>query len=339
MQSFPLHKISKLPLHKKLFYHQLQNLFFPYPNRIVEQKIAINSPFLWSNVSSFRTVSTSKSPFSAAIVGSGPAGFYTAKYLRSEVERLNSGKTFKKEELEKRQRDIIDLHIDIIEKLPTPFGLVRFGVAPDHQETKNVERDFSSIITDNRIAGMTNIAASSINYVGNVTVGVHVSLQELLQLYDAVVLAYGCNSDQKLLLDPNGDQNKLMGIHSAREFVAWYNGHPDFIHVGEKVAKLIAPSVNPQAHVVIIGNGNVALDCARILAKGANGLMHTDMASHALPILQDGVKHITIIGRRGHVQASFTIKVTKVLPDTILTVSHLNDIRHLSLHNFNTGAS
>jgi NADPH-dependent glutamate synthase beta subunit-like oxidoreductase len=130
-----------------------------------------------------------------------------------------------------------------------------------------------------------------------------------------------------------------MGIYSAREFVAWYNGHPDFVHVGEKFAKLIAPSVNPQAHVVIIGNGNVALDCARILAKGANGLMHTDMASHALPILQDGVKHITIIGRRGHVQASFTIKVTKVRPDTILTVSHLNNIRQLSLHTFNTGAS
>jgi NADPH-dependent glutamate synthase beta subunit-like oxidoreductase len=170
---------------------------------------------------------------------------FLTDYLRSEVEQLNSGKTFKKEELEKRQRDIIDLHIDIIEKLPTPFGLVRFGVAPDHQETKNVERDFSSIITDNRIAGMTNIAASSINYVRNVTVGVHVSLQELLQLYDAVVLTYGCNSDQKLLIDPNSDQNKLMGIHSTREFVAWYNGHPDFVHVGEKVAKLIARVLTP----------------------------------------------------------------------------------------------
>lgn len=328
MLSPPLRYISTIPLGKNMFSPKWKHPFLPYPNRIMEQKIALNSPFFRSGVSSVRRVSSSTSPFSVAIVGSGPGGFYTAKYLRSEVERLNGSKSLQIEEEQKQQRDIFDLHIDIIEKLPTPFGLVRFGVAPDHQETKNVENDFSSIITDNHATELTSKAKSSVNFVGNVTVGVHVSLQELLQLYDAVVLAYGCNSDQKLLLDTNGNQDTLAGIHSAREFVAWYNGHPDFVHVGEKVSKLIAPSLNPQTHVVIIGNGNVALDCARILAKGAVGLMHTDMASHALPVLQDSVKQITIIGRRGHVQASFTIKVRHDTPGYHVanTFSPWNDI-------------
>jgi adrenodoxin-NADP+ reductase len=300
---------------KHLCYQQQRNLSFStYSNRLVERRVAPYSPLVCSFASSVRRENSNSSRFSVAIVGSGPGGFYTAKYLKSEVERLNNNRISTPKEGQKQQ--YVHLHIDIIEKLPTPFGLVRFGVAPDHQETKNVENDFSSIITKSSAAAETSSTTTSINYVGNVTVGVHVSLQELLGLYDAVVLAYGCNSDQKLVLDKNGNHDMLMGIYSAREFVAWYNGHPDFGHIGERVAKMIsspAGNASGKAHVVIIGNGNVALDCARILAKGTNGLLHTDMASRALPVLQDGVKQITIIGRRGHVQASFTIKVPALL--------------------------
>ena len=151
-------------------------------------------------------------------------------------------------------------------------------------------------------------STTTINYVGNVTVGndtVGVSLQELLNLYDAVVLCYGCHSDKKLLIE-GAD---MRGILSAREFVAWYNGHPDFVHIGEEVKQLIAHPSPEAAHVVIIGQGNVALDCARILSKGTMGLLDTDIASHALPVLQGGVKQVTVIGRRGHIQGAFTIKV------------------------------
>mmetsp|Transcript_3851 Transcript_3851/g.5728 ORF Transcript_3851/g.5728 Transcript_3851/m.5728 type:complete len:323 (+) Transcript_3851:19-987(+) len=245
---------------------------------------------------------------SVAIVGGGPSGFYTAKYLKSEVEKLNN----KHEEHQHR------LHIDIIEKMPIPFGLVRYGVAPDHPETKNVEKDFSSLICKDSDMGST----TPINYVGNVTVGndtVGVSLQELLDLYDAVVLCYGCHSDKKLVME-GAD---MRGILSAREFVAWYNGHPDFVQIGEEVKQLIAHPSPEAAHVVIIGQGNVALDCARILSKGAMGLLDTDITSHALPVLQGGVKQVTVIGRRGHIQGAFTIK-------------ELRELTKLMEHGYNT---
>lgn len=131
--------------------------------------------------------------YRVAIVGSGPSGCYTAKYIKSALDKKN----------------IPDNTIDIIERLPTPYGLVRYGVAPDHPEVKNVQNDFDTLFEK-----------GGIRFYGNVQVGRDVSVQELRQLYDVVVLAYGCESDRKLGI-PGQD---LDGVLSAREFVAWYNG-------------------------------------------------------------------------------------------------------------------
>ena len=213
-----------------------------------------------------------------AIVGSGPSGCYTAKYLQSSYPE--------------------QLSIDVVESLPTPFGLVRSGVAPDHPEVKNVQNDFSSLFQKD-----------GVSFFGNVTVGKDVSLHELRELYDVVVLAYGCGADRKLGIP---GEDSLSGVVSARDFVAWYNGHPDFNHVGSIISEALKGSPQ-EANVVVIGHGNVALDCARILAKGSPGLMDTDISSLALPILGSGVKSTTVLGRRGHVQGAFTIKELREL--------------------------
>lgn len=213
-----------------------------------------------------------------AIVGSGPSGCYTAKYLLSALEHKQ-----------------VEGKIDVIDRLPTPFGLVRSGVAPDHPEVKNVQKDFAALFKD----------SSTVSFMGNVTVGRDVSLNELRELYDVVVLAYGCESDRKLGIP---GEDSLAGVISAREFVAWYNGHPDYLHIGRLVADALRDEPE-KSSVVVVGQGNVALDCARVLAKGASGLVDTDIASHALPILKEGVKCTSVLGRRGHVQGAFTIKV------------------------------
>lgn len=188
----------------------------------------------------------------------------------------------------------------MLERLPTPFGLVRSGVAPDHPEVKNVQNDFSALFQQEY---------TPISFLGNVTVGKDVSLQELRELYDVVVLAYGCESDRKLGIH---GEDSVTGVLSAREFVNWYNGHPDYVHIGKVVADALGdkPEI---ANVVVVGQGNVALDCARVLAKGASGLVDTDIASHVFPVLKDGVKCTTIVGRRGHVQGAFTIKELREL--------------------------
>lgn len=232
----------------------------------------------------------SRGLLSVAIVGSGPSGMYTSKYLRSAI----------------LQRRGMGIDIDVIERLPNPYGLVRNGVAPDHPEVKNVENDFAALFEQAEYSN--NKTASSIKFFGNVTVGRDVSLSELRALYDIVVLAYGCESDRKLGIE---GEESLRGVLSAREFVAWYNGHPDFSHIGDEFADLMMHPETTQ--VVVIGQGNVALDCARILAKGRPGLFDTDIASHALPILQEGVKRTIVLGRRGHVQGAFTIKELREL--------------------------
>ncbi len=200
-----------------------------------------------------------------AIVGSGPAGYYTA------------------ESLQKLLGD--DVMIDIIDKLPVPFGLIRFGVAPDHQSIKAVSRRYESVaLTEN------------VRFAGNVEVGEHVSIAELQELYDAVVLATGAPRDRKLDL-PGAD---LPGVYGSAEFVGWYNGHPDFA------------DLNPPldgAGVAIIGNGNVALDVARILSKTEKEFEGSDIVAHALDDLkQSKVEHISILGRRGPHQIAMTPK-------------------------------
>ncbi|XP_012076735.1 NADPH:adrenodoxin oxidoreductase, mitochondrial [Jatropha curcas] len=212
---------------------------------------------------SFSTLSSH--PLRVCVVGSGPAGFYTAeKMLKAHGEA----------------------EIDIIDRLPTPFGLVRSGVAPDHPETKIVINQFSRVVQHERCS-----------FFGNVTLSSSISLAELRELYHVVILAYGAESDRNLGI-PGED---LLGIHSAREFVWWYNGHPD--------CKNLNPDLERTDTAVILGQGNVALDVARILLRPTAELATTDIASHALAALeQSSIRKVYLVGRRGPVQAACTAK-------------------------------
>lgn len=207
--------------------------------------------------------STTSSNLSVAIVGSGPSGFYSAKYLQLALQRT------KRDEFP----IINELNIDLIERLPTPFGLVRSGVAPDHPEVKNVENDFVSLIEKSNGRNNAENEAdlkTSLEFRGNVEIGKDVSLHELRDLYDVVILAYGCDSDKKLGIEidnhhfsdcDNDDKGTKMfqGIYSAREFVAWYNGHPDYAHMGETFQKLLGDGHPEKAEVVVIGQGEFLL--------------------------------------------------------------------------------
>ena len=164
-------------------------------------------------------------------------------------------------------------------------GLVRTGVAPDHPEVKQVTADFETVATDPRFS-----------FLGNVRVGTDVSVAELRTLYDGVILAYGASSDRGMGIP--GEE--LNNVCSARAFVNWYNGHPDF--------RNFAPNLDAE-DVVIIGQGNVAIDCARVLCKTPAELADTDIASHAFDALsRSKVKRVHVVGRRGHVQAAMTMK-------------------------------
>jgi len=200
-----------------------------------------------------------------AVIGSGPAGYYTAEACQ---------KTFGD-----------DVRVDMIDRLPVPYGLIRFGVAPDHQSIKGVSRRYEGVaLSDN------------VRFVGNVSVGDDVSIPELIELYDAVVLATGAPHDRKLEM-PGAD---LPGVIGSAAFVGWYNGHPDFTD--------LAPPLDTTS-AVIIGNGNVALDVARILAKTPSEFAGSDIVAHALEALgQSAIRHITILGRRGPHQIAMTPK-------------------------------
>jgi ferredoxin--NADP+ reductase len=207
---------------------------------------------------------TDDSPIRIAVIGSGPAGFYAAGHLLKD-----SGG---------------DLEVDMIERLPTPWGLVRSGVAPDHPKIKSVTRVYEKTAAHPRF-----------RYFGNVTFGVHVSREELLEHYHAVVYATGSPSDRPLGI-PGED---LPGSHAATDFVGWYNGHPD--HTQLEVDLLSAE------RAVVIGNGNVALDVARMLVLAPEELAPTDTADHALAVLAASqVQEVVILGRRGPAQAAFT---------------------------------
>lgn len=202
----------------------------------------------------------SKKPLRLAIVGSGPAGFYTAHRLMKHVP---------------------DAVVDMYEKLPVPYGLVRFGVAPDHPEVKNCQDTFEEVAASDRFT-----------YVGNVEVGKTLALADMKPHYDAILFAYGASEDRKLGI-PGEDE--YSGVYSAREFVGWYNGHPDFSH--------LTPALDKGEHAVIIGQGNVALDVARILLKPLDQLRRTDIAEHALEALsRSTIKRVDVVGRRGPLQ-------------------------------------
>jgi ferredoxin--NADP+ reductase len=207
-----------------------------------------------------------------AIVGAGPSGFYTAAALLKAFDRVE---------------------IDIIEVLPTPFGLIRGGVAPDHQSTKRVDRAFARTARDPRV-----------RFHGNVELGRDLALAELREAYDAVVLAVGMARDRDVAIPGAG----LAGVFGAAAFVGWYNGHPDF--------RDLDPDLNT-AVACVIGHGNVAIDVARVLVKTAEEMAASDLTDHAARAIQAApqkapqkapLRDVYLIGRRGPVQAKFTNK-------------------------------
>lgn len=213
-------------------------------------------------------------PLRVAIVGSGPSAFYAADAL------MHSGTT---------------VAVAMFDRLPTPYGLVRAGVAPDHPKIKSVIKVFD------RIA-----AAPGYSFWGNVRIGTDLTINELRRFFDVVVFAYGAEKDRALHI-PGED---LPGSCTATEFVGWYNGHPDY---RDRTFDLTAETA------VVIGQGNVALDVCRILAKPVDELAHTDIAAHALEALASSrIRYIHLIGRRGPAQTKFTaaeLKELLTIPD------------------------
>lgn len=208
-------------------------------------------------------------PLRVAVVGSGPAGFYAAGSL------LGAG---------------IECEVDMIERLPTPWGLVRLGVAPDHPNIKAVSKAFEKIAR-----------GDGFRFLGNVEVGRDLEHDDLARLYDAVVYSFGAAADRRLGI-PGED---LPGSWAATELVAWYNGHPDYQQL---VFDLSAE------RAVVIGNGNVALDVARMLALTEGELTSTDTTDAAIAaIASSGIREIVVVGRRGPVQASWTTPELKEL--------------------------
>jgi ferredoxin--NADP+ reductase len=209
-------------------------------------------------------------PYHVAIVGAGPSGYFAAaSLLRFADESVAGGGA--------------DVHIDMLEMLPTPWGLVRSGVAPDHPKIKSISRTFEKTAADPRF-----------RFFGNVAVGTDVSADELSERYDAVVYAVGTQSDRALGIPGEG----LPGSVAAVDFVGWYNAHPHFAEM--------APDIS-SGRAVVIGNGNVAIDVARILVTDPDVLATTDIADHALDALHArGVSEVVIVGRRGPLEGAFT---------------------------------
>lgn len=233
-------------------------------------RLALKAPARAGHLSRNGSSTAAPKPLRLAIIGSGPAGFYTAHRLMKHVQ---------------------DAVVDMYEKLPVPYGLVRFGVAPDHPEVKNCQDTFEEVAASPRF-----------NYIGNVEIGKTLALADLKPHYDAILFAYGASEDRKLGI-PGED---LPGVYSAREFVGWYNGHPQFAHLN--------PGLDMGERAVVIGHGNVALDVARILVSPLAQLGKTDIADHALAALaRSKIKRVEVVGRRGPLQVG--IAVNLALPD------------------------
>ncbi len=215
-------------------------------------------------------VATSARPLRIAIIGSGPAGFYAAESL-----------------LKKRD---IELTIDIFNRFPTPFGLVRDGVAPDHQSIKAVIRVFDKLLADPRV-----------RFFGNVTYGVDIHHQELKEFYDQIIYSVGAQADRRMGI-PGED---LPNSYPATSFVGWYNGHPDYRDL---------PIDLSCERAVVVGNGNVAMDVTRILVLSPDVLAKTDIARYALEKLRESnIREVVVLGRRGAAQASFSTPEIKEL--------------------------
>ena len=221
---------------------------------------------------------TSTQPFRLAVIGSGPAGVYAAETLMRSQE-VKSGE--------------LPVEIDIFDRLPAPFGLIRYGVAPDHPRIKGI------IMALHRILGRGDI-----RFIGNVEFGTDITFEEIHERYDAVVFATGALKDAMLNI-PGID---LDGSYGAADFVAWYDGNPDYPREWPLTAQQVA----------VIGNGNVALDVSRMLAKSASELLRTEIPQN----VQDGLMSaattdVHVFGRRGPAQVKFTPLETRELADPI----------------------
>lgn len=208
-------------------------------------------------------VGSTRTPLRVAIIGSGPSGFYAAEHLQHHPD--------------------VAVQIDMFDRLPTPFGLVRGGVAPDHPKIKSVTRVFDGIADH-----------PEFRFYGNVEFGRDLVHEDLLAYYQAVIYAVGARSDRRMGIP----REYLPGSHSASEFVGWYNAHPDQRSLSFNLAT---------ARAVVVGNGNVAIDIARILVSDPAALARTDIAAHALRALgASEVREVVLLGRRGPRQAAFT---------------------------------
>ncbi|MEZ4540461.1 MAG: FAD-dependent oxidoreductase [Chloroflexota bacterium] len=215
-------------------------------------------------------IGTATQPLRVAIVGAGPAGFYAAERLFKETELV--------------------IEVDMFDRLPTPYGLVRNGVAPDHQKIKSVTAVFD------RVAGNPHF-----RFLGNIELGRDVTVDDLKEYYHEILFSTGAQTDRPLGI-PGDD---LAGSYPATEFVAWYNGHPDYRECEFDLS---------QERVAVVGVGNVAVDVARILCRTREELMKTDIADYALEALSNSqVKEVYILGRRGPAQAAFTAPEVKEL--------------------------
>ncbi len=209
------------------------------------------------------TLGTPEHPLRIAVIGSGPAGFYTADHFLKKPD--------------------LTVTVDMYDCLPTPYGLVRFGVAPDHEKIKKVTRVFDKVA-----------AKETFRFFGNVDVGKHVTLDNLKRYYHQICFSTGAQTDKQMGI-PGED---LAGSHAATEFVAWYNGHPDFRDCEFDLTS---------ERVAVVGVGNVAVDVARILCRTTEELATTDIADYALDALRHSkVKEVYMLGRRGPAQAAFT---------------------------------
>lgn len=213
---------------------------------------------------------TPEHPLRVAVVGSGPSGFYAAEHLHRHDDSV--------------------IQVDMFDRLPTPFGLVRGGVAPDHQKIKSVTRVYDKIAEH-----------PEFRFYGNIELGRELTHEDLQAYYHAVIYAVGARTDKRLGIP----REYLPGSHSASEFVGWYNAHPDFRSLAFNFAGQSA---------IVVGNGNVAMDLARILLVPVDELRKTDIAEHALQALANSsIREVTILGRRGPAEAAFTTKELREL--------------------------
>ncbi|CAG8690159.1 6180_t:CDS:2 [Cetraspora pellucida] len=253
----------------------------------------ISSKYLLRKVHKFSSADpTPAASFRLAIVGSGPAGFYTAYHM-----------------LKEHPSSLVDMY----EALPIPFGLVRYGVAPDHPEVKNVQNRFDEVARDSRFT-----------FIGNVKFSKELHIADLKSHYDAIVLSYGASQDKPLNI--KNEHDSICNVFSARAFVGWYNGLPQH--------RDLRPDLTYSDSAIIIGQGNVALDIARILLTDVDELSKTDITEYALECLRKSrIRNVMLIGRRGPLQVSFTAKElremmhlpnTRFLTDTELVKTELS---------------